>query len=212
MDEHTEPHFSHVALLTIDVQRDVLDGGALAVPGSSTVVPRIAALARQFRLAGRPLVHLVRLYRPDGTDVDRVRRAMVERGGPVLAPGTEGCQLVEEVVPGVTLDGDLLLRGDRQVVSDSEWILFKPRWGAFYRTSLAEDLTSLGVTTVVVAGFNFPNCPRTSLYEASERDFRVVAAGDAISGFTESGAAELAGIGAAVLSTAEIVEGLQIEA
>ena len=35
-------------------------------------------------------------------------------------------------------------------------------------------------------GCNFPNCPRTSIYEASERDFRVVLARDAISGFPDN--------------------------
>lgn len=37
------------------------------------------------------------------------------------------------------------------------------------------------------AGCNFPNCPRTSIYEASERDFRTVLVRDAISGLYERG-------------------------
>ena len=34
---------------------------------------------------------------------------------------------------------------------------------------------ALGVDTIVVAGCNLPNCPRATLFEASERDFRTVA-------------------------------------
>jgi nicotinamidase-related amidase len=51
------------------------------------------------------------------------------------------------------------------------------------------------VDTVVVAGCNYPNCPRTSIYEASERDYRVVLVEDAVSGLYERGRAEMTNIG-----------------
>jgi nicotinamidase-related amidase len=63
----------------------------------------------------------------------------------------------------------------------------------------------LGVTTVVVIGCNFPNCPRTSIVEASERDLRVVAVEDALSRFTDRDAVELHDIGVAVMSSAQVV-------
>jgi len=49
--------------------------------------------------------------------------------------------------------------------------------------------------TIATAGCNFPNCPRTTLYEASERDIRLVLASDAVSGIYEQGRKELAGVG-----------------
>ena len=57
-------------------------------------------------------------------------------------------------------------------------------------------------------GCNFPNCPRTSIYQASERDFRIVLAKDAISGLYERGCQELENIGVRVLSAAEVIESL----
>ena len=87
--------------------------------------------------------------------------------------------------------------------------MFKPRWGAFYRTGLEGHLRDLAVTTVVFAGCNFPNCPRTSIYEASERDFRIVAATDAISGLYDRGRDELAAIGVSMLSADEIASVLR---
>jgi nicotinamidase-related amidase len=45
------------------------------------------------------------------------------------------------------------------------------------------------------------NCPRTSIDEASERDFRVVAVEDAISGLYERDRTELEAIGARVVRT-----------
>jgi hypothetical protein len=47
--------------------------------------------------------------------------------------------------------------------------------------------------------------PRTSVYEASERDFRVVLAADAMSGVYDQGAAECRRIGVGVWNVAETV-------
>ena len=60
--------------------------------------------------------------------------------------------------------------------------MWKPRWSAFHRTPLDRHLLALAVTTVVIAGCNYPNCPRATVYGASERDYRVLIVSDAISG------------------------------
>ena len=62
-DEHTRPEFARAALLTIDMQADFISGPH-AVPGTEQIVPAAARLARAFRDAGLPIVHLVRLYSP----------------------------------------------------------------------------------------------------------------------------------------------------
>lgn len=82
------------------------------------------------------------------------------------------------------------------------------RWGAFFQTPLDAHLRSLGVSTVVVAGCNFPNCPRTSIYEASERDYRAAIVTDAVSGIYERGLTELRNIGVATLTTDEVCANL----
>ena len=76
--------------------------------------------------------------------------------------------------------------------------------GAFFQTPLEGHLERNGINTLVFSGCNFPNCPRTSIYEASERDFRVVLARDAVSGLCDKGVDELVGIGVTVMSTAGI--------
>ncbi|KLD72725.1 hypothetical protein Y886_41690, partial [Xanthomonas hyacinthi DSM 19077] len=85
--------------------------------------------------------------------------------------------------------------GQAQVIGPHETILYKPRWGAFFQTTLEDQLHEMQVDTLVFAGRNFPNCPRTSIYQASERDFRIAVAADALSGLKETGTAELRGIG-----------------
>ena len=61
------------------------------------------------------------------------------------------------------------------------------------------------MTTVVIAGCNFPNCPRATIYEASERDYDVVAAADATSGASAERLAELTGLGVDVSTSDEII-------
>jgi hypothetical protein len=70
-------------------------------------------------------------------------------------------------------------QNDQEFAKDSNEL--KPWKISDYNTVLERHLHSLDVNTVVVCGCNFPNCPRTTIYEASERDFRIVLAKDATS-------------------------------
>jgi nicotinamidase-related amidase len=209
------PEFGASALVTIDAQVDTLDDQPLAVAGTSAAVPRIAALAAAFRDAGRPIVHVVRLYRRDGSNVDLCRRSAVRAGARLLAPGSGGSQLAPGIVmrpASFTLQAGELLDGRPQEVGPGEVVIYKPRWGAFYQTPLEDHLRRLGTSTIVFCGCNFPNCPRTSIYEASERDFRLVLAEDAISGLYDRGREELVNIGVRLMTTAEVVDAVTHDA
>jgi nicotinamidase-related amidase len=204
---YTAPEFDKSALITIDVQRDVLEGQPLEVRGSSAAADAIGRIAEGFRAAGRPIVHIVRLYKRDGSNVDPCRRHLVERGAVMLAPGLSGSELVPGLLPDpcTQLDSGALVAGNVQEIGADEVVMYKPRWGAFFETPLEAHLRGCDISTVVFCGFNFPNCPRTSIYEASERDFRVVAVTDAISGIYERAERELEGIGVALLRTADVL-------
>lgn len=209
--DYLAPDWSTSALVTIDTQVDTLDGHPLEIPGTSAVVPQIAALAAAFRDAGRPVVHVVRLYRSDGSNVDICRRSTVEAGAEFLTPGASGSQLAPGIVEHPSpfeLAADELLQGRPQKVGSGEVVIYKPRWGAFYKTPLEDHLRRRGVSTIVFCGCNFPNCPRTSIYEASERDFRLVLAEDAVSGLYDKGREELEEIGVRLMSTAAVVESI----
>jgi len=208
MSRYTEPEWSSCALITIDTQCDTLDGQPFEIPGTSAVVPRMRTLLKAFRAAGRPIVHVIRLYQPDGSNVDPCRRALVEEGAPLVLAGSPGCQLVPELLPraGIALDAELLLSGGIQSLTPAEVVIYKPRWGAFYQTPLEGHLRRQGVSTLVFSGCNYPNCPRTSIYEASERDFRVVLVEDAVSGLYDRGRREMTNIGVELWSTGTVVE------
>jgi nicotinamidase-related amidase len=70
---------------------------------------------------------------------------------------------------------------------------------------LDEHLRDNEIDTVVVSGCNYPNCPRTSIYEASERDYRVVLVEDAVSGLYERGRAEMADIGVTLCRSESVI-------
>jgi nicotinamidase-related amidase len=206
MNRYTEPHPESAALITIDVQRDFsLPGAPLEIAGTMDAVPRIRRLLDAFRAARRLIVHVVRLYREDGSNVDPVRRAAVEGGLRMAPPGSDGAELVDDLKPdpSVRLDCDALLRSELQRLAENEYVMYKPRWGAFYGTKLETFLREHGIDTIVFAGCNFPNCPRTSIYEASERDFRIVAVTDAISGAYDQGITELRNMGVLAVTTEE---------
>lgn len=98
----------------------------------------------------------------------------------------------------VRLDADQLLVGEFQLIGSSEGITYKPRWGAASSTDLDASLSGQNVDTVIVCGCNFPNCPRTTVYVASEREYRIVLVPDATFGTYRKGQDELGDIGVAV--------------
>lgn len=209
MDEYVRPHRESAVLLTIDTQNDFTVPDAPAeIGGTAEAVPQMRRLVETFRLENVPIVHVIRLYKEDGSNVDRCRRGRIESGGDIVRPGTDGAELVEELKPStdVRLDADELFRGEFQEIGLREWVMYKPRWGAFYRTGLSDFLDARSVDTVVVCGCNFPNCPRTTIYEASERDYRLVLVSDATSGIYERGVRELDNIGVTVQETADTIE------
>ncbi len=199
-----------MALITVDTQRDTLDGEPLEIPGTSAILLRLQRLLHAFRTVRMHVVHMVRLYKEDGSNVDLCRRSMVESGAAILRPDSSGAELAAELLPepSTRLDAELLLTGGTQQIASREVIVYKPRWGAFYGTPLEANLRELGVSSLAFTGCNFPNCPRTSIYEASERDFRIVLVEDAVSGLYERGKEEMENIGVCVISAAELEEAI----
>src|SRR5262249_47642191 len=79
MDNYTRANAATSALVFIDVQKDFYEDGAPAhIAGTSEAIPAMAKLAALFREHNLPIIHVVRLYKPDGANVDLVRRHAVE--------------------------------------------------------------------------------------------------------------------------------------
>ena len=198
MPEYTLPRKDKAAVVTLAAQRDCMQPGSpVGRSGTGRVLAAMKRLVTGFRSRGAPILHTVRLYRPDGSNVDACRRRAVEEGLRVLMPGSIGAELVDEVRPDpkIRLDGTHLLNGGLQELGPREWALYRPRWGAFHGTCLEDQLSRLGIDTVVLCGCNFGTAVRATIFEATARDFRVVVVPDAVFGASEQDVAELGRIG-----------------
>lgn len=208
MDKYIEPNLKASALITIDTQCDTLDGQTLEIPGTPAILPNIKLLLETYRKKSKPIIHIVRIYKRDGSNVDTCRKAAVESGRRMLLEGSDGCQIAQDLFSprSVNLDFALLLSGEVQIINTHEVIIYKPRWGVFYKTPLERYLKDIRVSTLIFSGCNFPNCPRTSIYEASERDYRIGLVTDAVSGLYEQGKKEMENIGVKLFTTSKLLD------
>ncbi len=78
MSRYTEPDWSSSALITIDTQCDMLDGQPFEIPGTSAILPRMRTLLQAYRNVKKPIIHIVRIYKSDGSNVDLCRKEPVE--------------------------------------------------------------------------------------------------------------------------------------
>ncbi len=205
MANYCVPDKGRAALLTISAQEDfVRPGSPYKASGIRRVRPALRRMVEGFRAQGAPVLHSVRLYLPDGSNVDACRRQAVEEGLRVFMPGTLGAELLDEIKPesSVRLDPECLLNGRFQKLGPGEWAFYRPRWGAFHETHLEARLKDLGVSTLVICGFSFATAMRATIYEASARDFRIILVSDAVGNATDEGVRELGRIGL-YLMTAE---------
>ncbi len=143
----------------------------LAAERCGPVIARAAELFQQLRAIGLRIIHVVTEYRESGEiasnpfwkaihdDRTKARKGILRHN---LA-GSQGT----EIIPELYADGDLVVRG-------------KKRYSAFYATDLEFLLRGLGIDTVILAGINTTTCILCTAFEATNRDFRVVIASDAV--------------------------------
>jgi len=128
---------------------------------TSAVLVSIAALCQAFRDAGRPIVHVVRLYAADGSNPELARKDLVSGPTPVLRPGFPGRLLALGLAPEGASNSmtSYFCRARFQELGPNEVALYKLRWGAFYQTRLHDYLLETRTDTVVITGCNFPIAP-----------------------------------------------------
>lgn len=163
------------ALLIIDMQKAFVETeAALCIRGAKATVPACAAALGEARRLGVKIIWVKREYAEDGSDMEIPRLKMLEQLGirGVLAPGSTGINSVEEP-EGLTR-------------LESETVLIKPRWSAFFGTDLDEMLKSSGINTVILAGTTTPNCIRMTCYDAIAYDYRTVVLSKCTSSQTEA--------------------------
>lgn len=182
---------SKPALLLIDMQNDfVLEGKPLQVKGARSIIPSIQYILDKFRSAGLPVFHVVRIHRPDGSDVEIMRKDLFQKT-PFAVEGTNGAAVIQELAP-----------------LESEYLLPKIRMSAFIGTGLDLTLRTLGVDTIVVAGIQTPNCIRTTVFDAMAYNYQTFLVSDATAAQSDeihqSNVRDMANIGVQIIQSADI--------
>ena len=179
------------ALLIIDMQNDfILEGKPNRVAGARAVVPKIQAVLAEFRKRSLPVIHVLRVHRPDGSDVEIIRQEKF-RKQPFAVAGTHGAAVIDELAPRA-----------------GEYVLEKIRMSAFIGTELDLLLRTLCVTTVVVCGIQTPNCIRTTVFDAIAYNYPAVLIDDATGAASEevhrANVRDMENIGVRIVTTAGI--------
>jgi nicotinamidase/pyrazinamidase len=153
------------ALLVVDVQRDFLPGGALAVPDGDRIVPVLQRHLERFERAGRPI-----LFTRDWHPADHMSfRAQGGPWPPHCVAGTPGAGFA----PGLDLPAaaQLVSKGTRP---DAE------AYSGFEGTGLAARLRQQGVQRLFVGGLATDYCVRATVLDALREGFEVLLLGDAV--------------------------------
>ena len=179
------------ALLLVDlVQAYFTPGAELYLGQRHPCLDSAARLLEAARERGVPVVHTRVSYGPGGADGGVFFRK-VGALRHFVGDGPLG-QLMSEVAP-----------------SHGEVVLTKQYASAFFGTSLASTLTSLGIDTVVLVGVSTSGCVRATAVDALQHGFRPVvvreAVGDRSPGPHEANLFDLQAKYADVLSEADVL-------
>ncbi|MEA3121220.1 MAG: biuret amidohydrolase [Paraburkholderia sp.] len=172
---------SHTALVIIDMQRDFIEpGGFGASLGNDVrllaeIVPAVAELLALARAGGWFVVHTRESHAPDLSDCPPAKR---RRGAPRMRigePGPMGRILVRDE-PGNAIV-------DALAPIDGELAIDKPGKGAFYATTLDDELRRRGISHLVFAGVTTEVCVQTSMREANDRGYECLVIEDATASY-----------------------------
>lgn len=203
----TQLNLDSCALLVIDTQNDFGDSeGAYPMPDLEHVMPNLVRAIEVFREAERLIIHIVRLYKEDGSNVDTCRKWHFQQGElRLVVPGTWGSELVAGTNPtDAKLKPDVLLAGDFQELLSKEFVMYKPRFSAFHDTLLKDFLDSKGIDSVVIVGITFPNCVRATQFGATDNGFRVGLVPSACTGVYDDGLKAMQAAGVQLITLTEL--------
>ncbi|PSF31317.1 cysteine hydrolase [Aphanothece hegewaldii CCALA 016] len=163
------PSNGKVALIIIDMQRDFLESGGFGealgndVSLLRSIIPTVQKLLEVFRANQLPVFHTIEGHKPDLSDCPP---AKLERGkgslkigdmgtmGRILILGEMGNNIIPELQP-----------------KDTEIVINKPGKGAFYATSLQEQLQEKQITHLIITGVTTEVCVQTTMREANDRGY-----------------------------------------
>ena len=158
---------SDCVLMIIDCQNDFLaEGAPLENPRGRAKLPNIAAARAWAKANGVPVIYTKEVHRHQKMDFG----LEIDRGDPEhCLEGTEGCEILKEVVP-----------------DESDFVVIKRRYSGFYQTDLEIILKGLQKNTLILTGVDTNVCVYSTALEAQFRNLRTIALSDCTAGTNEA--------------------------
>jgi len=169
------------ALIIVDMQNDFLhpDGGFahlarehpeanIDMPFLKGTIPQVSRLAEAFRSAGRPVVYVAHVVKPDYSDAAfpywRIGVGPSSSNRTFIVENTWGAQVVDELKP-----------------REGEHLVVKKGFGGFApSTPLDTVLRNKGVNTCVVTGVTTCVCVSTTVRGGVEHNYRMILVSDGV--------------------------------
>ena len=172
------PDISKSALIIVDMQNDFVHAdGAFAhrarenpeakidMEFLASTIPHVKRVAEAFRAAGRPVIYIAHVLKPDYSDAQFPywRAAPRRSNRTFIVEGTWGAQVIDDLAP-----------------REGEHLVVKKGFGGFSNTPLDTILRNLGVTTCVVTGVTTCVCVSTTVRGGVEHNYRMILVKDAV--------------------------------
>jgi ureidoacrylate peracid hydrolase len=174
------PDIARSALLIVDMQNDFLhpDGSfgrrakehpeaKIDIPFLVGTIPHVQRLAVAFRAAGRPVVYIAHVLKPDYSDAAfpfwRLGLEPASGNRTHCVEGTWGAEIIDELKP-----------------RENEYVVVKKGFGGFANTTLDTILRNLDVTTCVVAGVTTCVCVSNTVRGGVENNYRMILVRDGV--------------------------------
>ena len=184
------------ALLVVDMQRDFLVKGApLWQSHYEKIVPNVAKLIEFCREKKISVIWVAEVRSPHGHDAGLMDMMWPRKGQKGhLIRGSDGAKIYEGLPRPL----------------DSEVLIEKHRYSAFYQTDLELHLRNMGIDTLFITGLNSNICCQTTARDGFMRDFKIVMVSDGTAAqpaeLHEPGLLEILVAFGRVLSSDEVIQ------
>jgi len=153
---------SRTALLVIDCQADVFNGGALQLVGTEAVLPKAKQVLATARTIGLPIIHTQEVHRKEMVDFGRE------------LDGIEPVHCLDSWA-GTDFHPELYPR-------DGEYKIVKRRYSSFLGTDLDILLRGLKIETLIVMGTMTNVCVHYTVADAHQKDYNFYVIEDCCAG------------------------------
>jgi len=147
---------ANTALLVIDMQNDFVEESAVfEVPDARQGLPVVAAFIEEMRERGLSVFYTRHTYDPSDNVIEAEMFPNLADGG--LREGARGWDIHPSLAP-----------------RPEDVVINKPRYDAFYRTNLDDELRARGITHLLIVGTMTEVCCESTARAGMVRDYRVV--------------------------------------